>query len=156
MYLGFFEESDFNVEMRLNLAESLFNAKRFTQAGKVYEELAKHSDKADKKQEFLYGATLSFYEALKDRKGLNYYQTVQAQSGLAQTGEQFASSFPNSDKVPNVLFNVAWIRYDEGKFEESIGEFTRFVEKYPTGKEAKAAVKLIVDAYSIMEDYEGS
>ncbi|MEH6346028.1 MAG: tetratricopeptide repeat protein [Bermanella sp.] len=155
LYLNFFEESDFNVEMRLNLAESLFNAKRFTQAGKVYEELAKHSDKADKKQEFLYSATLSFYEALKDRKGLNYYQTVQAQSGLAQTGEQFASSFPNSDKVPNVLFNVAWIRYDEGKFEESIGEFTRFVEKYPTGKEAKAAVKLIVDAYSIMEDYEG-
>ena len=155
LYLDFFEESEFNVEMRLNLAESLFNSKRFTQAGKVYEELAKHSDKAEKKQDFLYSATLSFYEALKDRKGLNYYQTVQAQSGLAQTGEQFASSFPKSDKVPNVLFNVAWIRYDEGKFEESIEEFTRFVEKYPTGKEAKAAVKLIVDAYSIMEDYEG-
>lgn len=155
LYLDFFEDSPHEIEMSLNLAESLFNSKRFTQAGKVYEKIAKVSDNPKAKQDHLYSSTLSFYEALKNRKGLNYYETVQAQSGLAQTGEQFSNTFPESNKVPNVLFNVAWIRYDEGKFKESIEEFTRFIHKYPSGKEAKSAVKLIVDSYSILEDYDG-
>ncbi len=155
LYLDFFERSEHFAEIELNFAEALFNSKRFTEAGKVYEKLAKATDDPKIKQDRLYSSTLSFYEALKDRKDLNYYETVQAQSGLAQTGEIFANTFPESKQVSNVLFNVAWIRYDEGKFEEAIKEFTRFIEKYPTGKEAKAAVQLIVDSYSIMEDYDG-
>ncbi len=155
LYLDFFTQSEHYAAMQLNHAEALFNAKRFTEAGEVYEQLAAKSDDENIKQEHLYSATLSFYEALKSRKQLNYYETVLAQSGLAQTGEQYVNTFPDSKHVPNVVFNVAWIRYDEGKYAEAIAEFTRFIEKYPTGKEAKAAVQLIVDAYTVMEDFEG-
>lgn len=155
LYLDFFTDSDKFAEMQLNFAEALFNAQRFTEAGEVYEKLAANTDQEKVKEEYLYSATLSFYEALKNRKGLNYYETVLAQSGLAQTGAQYVDSFPKSKQVPNVLFNVAWIRYDEGKYKEAIKEFSRFIEKYPTGKEAKAAVQLIVDSYTVMEDFEG-
>lgn len=155
LYLDFFTQSEKFAQMQLNYAEALFNAQRFTEAGEVYEELAARSDSEKTKEEHLYSATLSFYEALKKRKSLNYYETVVAQSGLAQTGAQYVASFPKSKQVPNVLFNVAWIRYDEGKYKQAIKEFTRFIENYPSGKEAKAAVQLIVDSYTVMEDFEG-
>ncbi len=155
IYLGFFDDNIYQHQMKTNYAESLFNAKRFPEAGKVYESLAGEASNDGDKKKFLYSATLSFYEALKDRQKLNYYQTVQAQSGLAQTGEAYVAQFPNSNEVSNVLFNIAWIRYDEGKFDQAIEQFSRFITQYPGGQSAKAAVKLILDAYSIKEDYQG-
>jgi len=155
IYLGFFDDNLYHKQMKTNYAESLFNAKRFPEAGKVYEALAGETSNDGDKKKFLYSATLSFYEALKDRQTLNYYQTVQAQSGLAHTGEAYVAQFPNSKEVSNVLFNIAWIRYDEGKFDEAIEQFSRFIGRYPEGKSAKAAVKLVLDAYNIKEDYQG-
>jgi len=155
IYLGFFGDNIYHHKMKTNYAESLFNAKRFPEAGKVYESLAGETSSGGDKKKFLYSATLSFYEALKDRQTLNYYQTVQAQSGLAQTGEAYVAQFPNAKDVSNVLFNIAWIRYDEGKFDEAIEQFSRFISQYPGGQSAKAAVKLVLDAYSIKEDYQG-
>ncbi len=155
IYLGFFKENIYFDKMQSNYAQALFNAKRFALAGNVFERLALNSEQAKDKKRHLYSATLSFYEALKDRESLNYYETVQSQSGLAQTGERYVSSYPNSKEVPNVLFNIAWIRYDEGKFDESIAKFSDFIKTYPNSKSTKAAVKLIVDAYTIKEDYPG-
>ncbi|GAA3916354.1 tetratricopeptide repeat protein [Litoribacillus peritrichatus] len=159
-YLDVFEESAEYDKMSVNYAEALFLAKRFVEAGDQYETLAlkdgEASDAESINEKYLYSATLSYYQSLKEnRDSLNYYEVVQSQTGLARTGTLYATTYPNSKNTPNVLFNVAWIKYDEGKYEEAIEQFTAFAEAYPSGKEAEAAIRLSLDAFHALEDYEG-
>jgi tetratricopeptide (TPR) repeat protein len=164
-YLDTFEGSADYQKMSVNYAEALFLAKRFVEAGDQYETLAlqnsalengQEADSSEINQDYLYSATLSYYQSLKEnRDSLNYYEVVQSQTGLARTGTLYATTYPNAKNTPNVLFNVAWIKYDEGKYEEAIEQFTAFAQAYPSGKEAEAAIRLSLDAYHAMEDYEG-
>ncbi|RPJ82778.1 MAG: hypothetical protein EHJ94_01210, partial [Deltaproteobacteria bacterium] len=153
LYLDFFETSPVYVEMANNYAETLFSSEQYFEAGKQYEKLMrKLPENNPKKGEMLYGSVISYYSALKNREELNYFQVAYARTGLKTTGRQYASTFPKSKYVPDVLFNVAWVSYDAGKYDDAIQEFTRFVETYPYGESAKAAVHLILDSYHLKED----
>ena len=156
LYLAFFNKSPVLGDMEENYAEALFSAKIYMEAGKQYEKLAaqtapRNTDKKDK----LYGAVISYYKALQDKDKLNNYQITFARGGLKTTGKLYVENFPNSERVPEILFNVAWITYDEGKHDEAINAFDQFLHVYPRGKEAKVAVHLILDAFHMKEDYEG-
>ena len=157
-YLEFFNDAENHEKMSLNYAETLFLAGDYVESGKVYEKLSKtHSTEqpSDSLKSLLYSATVSYHKALKEkREQLNYYELVQATAGLSDTGAQYAALFPNSDRTANVKFNVAWIKYDEGDFKEAIPALKKFIEQYPATEEAAAAIKLTVDAYLSMEDYE--
>lgn len=157
LYLDFFKESPVLKEMKLNYAEALFASEQYLEAGKVYEEIvASNMLKTKKdKQEKLYSAILSYYSGLKKKDEMNNYETVFARDGLKTCGMQFIKTYPSSAKVPEIMFNVAWIYYDEGKYDQAITEFSKFVDRYPRGKEAKVAVHLILDSYNLKEDMNG-
>ncbi|MGA1870649.1 MAG: tetratricopeptide repeat protein [bacterium] len=156
LYLDFFKTSPVYKDMEANYAEALFSAQEYMEAGKQYEKLAlRENAHSKKKREDLYSAVLSYYAALKNKENLNYYQIAYTRAGLRTTGKTYAVEFPKSKQVPNVLFNVAWIAYDAGKYDDAIAEFSQFVDRYPRGKEAKAAIHLILDAFHLKEDYEG-
>lgn len=156
LYLEFFDESPARREMALNYAETLFSSRQYLDAGKQYEALMTLVTlPEDEKEELTYGAVISYYNALKQKENLNYYQAAFARDGLRSSGRQYAARFPNSKRVPDVLFNVAWIAYDAGKYEDAISEFRKFIEEYPRGKAATAAIHLILDSYNLREDYDG-
>ncbi len=156
VYLSFFEESPAFDEMEDNYAEALFSSGHYLEAGKMYEKIADRDLlKTEQKEEMLYSAASSYYKALKQKEELNYYQAAFARGGITTVGTQYASQFPQSPRVPDLLFNVAWISYDEGKYDEAINKFIAFIKKYPNGKPAKAAIHLTLDAYNLKEDYEG-
>jgi tetratricopeptide (TPR) repeat protein len=155
-YLEFFVDSPVRDEMESNYAETLFSANRYVDAGKEYEKLANaDSNKGSKTEETLYSAVLSYHMALQDKKDLNYYEKAYARTGLKTTGRDYVAKYPDSTRVPDVLFNVAWITYDQGNHDEAIAELSKFVDAYPKGKQAKAAIHLVLDAYHLKEDYEG-
>ncbi len=156
VYLSFFEASPAFDEMEDNYAEALFASGRYLEAGRRYEKIADRDLlKTEQKEEMLYSSASSYYKALKQKDDLNYYEAAFARGGIKSVGTLYASQFPQSPRVPDLLFNVAWISYDKGKYDEAINEFTRFIEKYPNGKPAKAAIHLTLDAYNLKEDYEG-
>lgn len=156
LYVGFFDESPVLEDMEFNYAEALFSAQRYLEAGKQYEKLANRMPPSNsQKKEHIYSAVISYYNALKHKKDLNYYQIVYARAGLKVAGKWYAKDFPDGERVPEILFNVAWVTYDEGKHDEAIAEFSKHIERYPKGKEAKVAVHLILDAFHMKEDYEG-
>lgn len=156
LYLDFFDESSVRAEMERNYAETLFSSKQYIEAGKKYEEMASGIAQNDKqKDELLYGAVISYYNALKEKQHLNYYQVAFARGGLKTAGKLYVANFPKSNRVPDVLFNVAWIKYDEGRYDEAIAEFINFIDRYPKGKAAKAAIHLTLDAFHLKEDYKG-
>ncbi len=112
------------------------------------------SDVPDRK-ELLDSVVISYYNALKKKDDLNYYDVAYARSGLKENGNLFVKENPTSPRVPDILFNVAWIAYDDGKYDDAIKEFGDFIAKYTQGKAAESAVHLTLDAYHLKEDFSG-
>ncbi len=155
-YLEFFTASPVLMDMSENYAEALFSSHQYLKAGKQYEDMALRMEAANvEREEKLYGAVISYYNAVKEKQKLNYYETAFVREGLRTAGSQYASDYPNSQRVPDVLFNVAWIAYDAGDYDTAIKEFTSYVEAHPNSKATKASVHLILDSYNLKEDYAG-
>jgi tetratricopeptide (TPR) repeat protein len=156
-YLDFFDDHAAAEDMRANYAEALFSAERFLAAGKQYEKLAPAiTENRKQRVEALYSAVISYYNALNEKKEeMNFYQSVYARGGLRTSGKLFTTENPNSSRTPDVAFNVAWVAYDAGDYEDAIAEFSQFIETYPTHSAATAAVHLTLDAYYLLEDEDG-
>ncbi len=155
-YLEFFDKSPVYDDMAENYAEALFSSRQYIKAGKQYEALSAKMEYGEQvREEKLYGAVISYYSAIRDKDKLNYFETAYARDGLKVTGNRYAKDFASSPKVPDVLFNVAWISYDAGDFDAAIREFTNYIRAYPNCKATKAAVHLVLDSYNLKEDYEG-
>jgi TolA-binding protein/Flp pilus assembly protein TadD len=155
-YLSFFDDSPVQADMAKNYAETLFSSQQYFEAGRQYEKVARKTvpDKKPNK-DLLYSAVISYYRALKEKEDLTYYQTSFTRDGLRTTGTQYASFYPDGDQVPHVLFNIAWIAYDEGDYDRAITEFTEFIHRYPSGETTAAATHLTLNAYHQKEDYKG-
>ena len=142
--------------MQTNYAEALFASKQYLEAGKQYEKLANIGGKKSAKDEGrLYSAVISYYQAIKNKDKLDYYELAWARGGLRAVGKQYVVTFPNSSKTADVRFNVAWIAYDAGKLDEAITEFSQFIKSFPSGRTTQAAIHLILDAYYQKEDFKG-
>ncbi len=155
-YIEFFEGSPARVDMLKNYAEALFSAGEYLDAGKAYEKIYNSlkltpQDKQDK----LYSAVISYYNALKEKENLSSYDITYARQGMRATGKMYASSYPTSPYTSDVLFNVAWAAYDAGMNDRAVEELKGFIEKYPEGESAKAAVHLVLDVYNMDENYKG-
>ena len=155
-YIDFFTDSLAFEDMSANFAEALFSAEKYLEAGKQYEKIVpKATVNQRQRQESLYSAVIAYYNALKNKETLNYYQSAYARSGLMSAGKCFITENPDSPRTPDVQFNVAWVAYDAGQYERAISEFSSFVSTYPTHKGAGAAVHLVLDAFHQMENHEG-
>ncbi|MEJ2039929.1 MAG: tetratricopeptide repeat protein, partial [Desulfosarcinaceae bacterium] len=103
----------------------------------------------------LYSAVISYYQALKQKDDLDYYQAAFAREGLRTAGNQYVNEYADSKFAPEVQFNVAWAAYDAGQYEAAINDFSNFVSNYPNHKATKAAVHLVLDSFHLLENYEG-
>jgi tetratricopeptide (TPR) repeat protein len=155
-YLSWFDDNEHSFQMQLNLADSYYNSGDYFNAALAYEEASRQDEvKGEELGNLLYSALHAYQTALKSSEPMNHLHTLQARSGLVSTGQRYLASFPASTYSRDVEFNIAWVRYDEGKFDEAILGFSEFLQKYPTGDTATAAVELVVDSYQITEDWQG-
>ncbi|MBT8373116.1 MAG: tetratricopeptide repeat protein, partial [Deltaproteobacteria bacterium] len=156
LYLEFFKQSPVHSQMQANYAEALFASQQYLEAGKQYEELAQNAaQQSQQDEDKLYSSVIAYYQAIKDKENLNYYQLAWAREGLRTTGKQYVAAYSGSKRATDVRFNVAWIAYDAGKLDEAIAEFSEFIKTYPKSRAAKAATHLILDAYFQKEDFKG-
>jgi tetratricopeptide (TPR) repeat protein len=156
LYLDFFKQSPAKEEMAANAAEALFSSGDYLKAGKQYEKsLPSAAANRQQRVDALYGAIISYYQALKNKDNLNFYQAAFAREGLRAAGKSFATEFPSSPNTPEVRFNVAWAAYDAGQYDEAIRDFSDFVTAYPNHQATGAAVHLVMDAYHQTDNYEG-
>ncbi|MCK7494541.1 MAG: hypothetical protein MZW92_27770 [Comamonadaceae bacterium] len=97
IYLEFFNASPVYAEMGENYAEALFSSQQYLKAGKQYEASALRMASGNaEREDKLYGAVISYYNAIKDKQKLNYYETAFARDGLRTTGRLYASDYPQS------------------------------------------------------------
>lgn len=153
-YLSLFQNEKHVAAMKRNLAEALFAAKRFPEAGRAYEELALAAE-GDGREEPLYTSLVAFHEALKEPEKLNYFERVDARSAIKQLGSFYVKNFPKNQKVPTVKFNVARAYYDDGDFRTSAELFLAYATEHPKDKDAPAAANLALDSLHHLKDYRG-
>ena len=155
-YIDFFTDSPAFEDMTANYAEVLFSAEQYLEAGKQYEKFApKAVINQKQRQESLYSAVTAYYNALKNKDTLNYYQSAYARDGLMTTGKLFITENSGSPRTPDVQFNVAWVVYDAGHYKKAVSEFSGFVSKYPNHKAVGAAVHLALDSFHQLENDNG-
>lgn len=155
-YLQFFSGTPEAAKMAENYAEALFSAGQYLEAGKQYEKVMPAATvNTKKRKEMLYSSVISYYQALKNKENLNFYQAAFAREGLRSNGKTFAGEYPHSPHTPDILFNVAWVSYDAGQYEAAITDLSNFVDRFASHKAAKAAVHLVMDSYHLLEDYDG-
>ena len=54
-----------------------------------------------------------------------------------------------------VKFAIALTYYDEGLYQEAIDRLAAVSYEYPDSGESKAAIRLVLDSYNTLNDYQG-
>ena len=153
-YLTFFGKSKNAALVRANLAEALYAAKRYLEAGST-------TSRPPSTQRARSGAIRSTprwcptSRRSRGRRSSPASRWCRRAPGCAAPAAIFIQRFPKDEKIVQVKFNIARTYYDAGEFDEAIRLFTALVHQFPTSKEAPIAAHLVLDAYRNMEDYEG-
>ncbi|MGE0764600.1 MAG: tetratricopeptide repeat protein [Bdellovibrionales bacterium] len=154
LYLSLFPQSKYFRAIKLNLAESYFNAGYPVEAGREYEWLAKHS-KGGKKEKTYYDSTLqSYIAAIRQQSSLSRLQLTEARHGLREAGRSFMATYPTDRANSDILFNIGQTFYDERRFPQAVTAFKEYLSKYPGGPKASVSANLILDAHNQREDYK--
>jgi tetratricopeptide (TPR) repeat protein len=153
-YLSFFGKNKNASLVLSNLAEALYAAKQFLAAGRYYEKAAA-LQKGKDRQESVYTAVVSYFDALTGKEKITRLDMVQARAGLRRAGRIYVREYPKDEKIVQVKFNIARTFYDAGEFDEAIRLFTALVQQFPSAKEAPVSAHLVLDAYRNNEDFEG-
>ena len=152
-YLESFPDSEHRQDILQNLADTLFEAKMFLDAGDRYEEVARLAAEDKVKEESLYNACAAFHEALKNSQKMSRFERIWAQQGLINNGATYVQSYPQSDKIPSIKLNIGRSYYEAGEFQQAIGVFDEFITAYPKNAEAMTVADLILDSYAKLQDF---
>ena len=162
-YLEAFPKAREYSTIELDRAGALYDGKEFLAAGLQYEKAASGPDNRSKaREQDIYNAITAYYQALdedtkhrqadSERDGtLNKLQLVRAREGLKHLGTYYIKKYPNSNKVPDVRFNIARMYYQQGSFLAAVDLFVEFINKYPTHKDVGTAGRLALDALYKLE-----
>ncbi len=153
-YLDLFRNEKHRLNMMKNRADSLFNATRFPESGRQYEEVAKKVD-GEAREEPLYSSLVSFQQALRTPEKLSYFERVDSRSGIRQIGAFYVKNFPKHEHAAKVKFNMARSYYDDGLFKEAGDLFTSFALEHPNDADASFAADLALDSFHSIKDFKG-
>jgi tetratricopeptide (TPR) repeat protein len=156
-YLSFFRDVARAKEaeaIEANLADTLYEARRYIPAGRAYEAVAarKETGEAERKAA-LFSAAAAYTQALKG--SLSNYEQVAARAGLYRAGRSYITLYPTAENLPELKFNIANSLYEEGNFREAIARFVSLAEQFPQTKEGQIAAQLALDSYRLRYDMEG-
>jgi tetratricopeptide (TPR) repeat protein len=154
-YLSFFDYSEKLEDIKYNYAESLFNSRRYLEAGRAYEVVARDMGESKNRKDALYSAIQSFQYALGEAKYLSRFGLVEARQAMKQLGGYYIKKYTKDSKTPTIKFNVARMYYDQGEYKEAIESFLEYIKKYPTHSEVAIAGHLTLDCYKQLEDFRG-
>lgn len=162
-HLDAFPEAEQRVAMLENLGEVLSVRGDDFGAGRAYLEVADGSADGPGRSDALYDAVTHLQAAL-DRQGeRSRLERVVARAGLRRAGSALLgvagdTSQPaglDPERARRVKFAIAQTWYDEGRYRDAIDRLTAVTYEYPGTTEGEAAVHLVLDSYSTLNDLLG-
>lgn len=154
LYLAIFPASKYARALRLNLAESYFNAGRPVEAGREYEWLAKNTKKPKRAKSYFDSSIQSYISAIRQQTTLSKLLLTEARYGLREAGRGYMAKYPKDPINDDILFNIGQTFYDERRFPQAVATFKDYIAKYPGGAKTSIAANLILDAHNQREDFK--
>jgi tetratricopeptide (TPR) repeat protein len=149
-YLGLFRPAAHVRELMKNRSDSLFAARKYTDAARQFEQLARLTDGVDETlhEEAMYGALLSYKSSVAEERlpTLTRFQVVDAREAIKRSGSAFCKRYPENKNVPDIRFNIARAHFDDGEYPQASEQFLAFALNYPEHKDATVAGHLAIDA----------
>lgn len=154
MYLAIFPNSKYARALKLNLAESYFNAGRPVEAGREYEWLAKNTRASKRAKSYYDSAIQSYIAAIRQQTTLSKLSLTEARYGLRETGRSYLAKYPKDPINDDIVFNIGQTYYDERRFPQAVATMKDYIAKYPSGAKTAIAANLILDAHNQREDFK--
>lgn len=155
-YLESFPNGPQRQQMVQNLADTLFEAKRFLDAGDRFEQTARLLSEGEEQRAALIDACAAFRQALEvGGPTMPRFDRLWAQRGLIQNGRTFTERYPDHPKVAEVQLNIGRSYFEGGEFDRAVGVFDEFLSRYPKDPRAETVADLILDAFAQERDYVG-
>lgn len=155
VYADTFKDSPQRSLMLLNWADVLGGAERDLEAGLVSMEAADIVESDNERRDALYDALVYFQESLSNESDRDRFERVTARSALRRAGGTLLTYTLSKDREKRVKFAIAQAYYDEGLFTEAIDKLTAVAYEFPESEESDAAIKLALDSYRTLNDYDG-
>jgi tetratricopeptide (TPR) repeat protein len=117
----------------------------------------KKEEKVDPKklrQDLLYDAVVFFQDFLDGESPFPEDRVV-ARASLRRAASDLLKFNLTKDKARKVKFAIAQSYYDEGSYRDAIDRLTAVAYEYPASDESKAAIRLVLDSYNTINDFDG-
>ena len=161
-YLQEYPESKYSYEMRYSFAELLYTVKKHEDAYEQYMGVVKTDPKGNR-SEFCAESAVFAAEKVIDKQGGpttagagNRTQPVQLtewEGKLLAALDQYTTLYPEGKKVKGSIYKSAYLLYNKNQFKEASDRFRRVIAMDPGSKEAEQAANLILDSFTLVEDW---
>ncbi|MFB6263781.1 MAG: tetratricopeptide repeat protein [Bradymonadaceae bacterium] len=154
VYLDSFPDSEHTTDIRLNAAEALGQLGRYLRAGKQALSAAEAMDRGPPQRNALYDAVVYFQRSIRSSTDRREFERVNARSSLRRAGRRLLSYSIPDDEERRVEFAIAKTYYDEGRYLRAVDKLTALAYEFPGTDEADAAVRLVLDSYDTLNQYD--
>lgn len=130
-------------QSQYEIADNLFNQKKYLEALDLYEKFAKENPEDPLTPEAFYRSGLCYYR-------LEYY------SSAIKSWEALVEKFKNDKKAPEALYQVADTYFRAQKYPEAIASFKKLMTEYPETKWVKDAQLWIAKSHYNAREYDAA
>lgn len=155
-YLLIYPNSKERLNLKVNLAESLYLGQSYLQAGQIYFEVAQElaaKQKNSARAKSLLDSGAHSYDLALGKPNLEMADRVWGQAGLRNLVLAYEKNFPLEKNLGALLFNLAKGDYENKQYAEAIKGWQAFLLNQPSSPlTAEAAISLL-DSYYKTEDF---
>ncbi len=143
VYLKAFPTSEYADDVRFDLAMSLFRTGSYRSAARIFASVFENTRKESLKEPSLYMAVQSLKATYRPGK-------KELALGIVSTGRKYVASFPSSERVVEVLLDVARALFNEKMFEEAVETARSILER--GGKKSEELEALRIEGDSLFNE----
>ena len=166
VYLEEFPESKHSYEMRYAYGELLYTLKKFDSAYDQYMQVVSIDPKGKRSQFCAESAIFAAEEMVKVEKKEGKIQVASKDNKTEalelsdwekkelEALDQYAKLYPDDKKTRNIIYKSAYLLYNKNQFKEASDRFRVVIGMDPKSKEAMLAANLILDSFTLVEDWE--
>jgi len=165
VYLEEYPDSKHSYEMRYAFGELLYKIKRFDEAYAQYMKVVSLDIKGKHSEFCAESAIFAAEEMVKKEKKEGKIQVAGKDNKTdviemsdwekkeLEALDQYSKLFPDSKKTKNIIYKSAYLLYNKNMFKEASDRFRVVIGMDPKSKEAMLAANLILDSFTLVEDW---
>ncbi len=165
VYLAEFPDSQYSYDVRYAFGELLYKIKKYDEAYNQYMKVVSLDEKGKHAEFCAESAIFASDEMIKREKksagnsanpgrATDSIPLTEWESNLLAALDQYARLFPASDKTKNIIYKSAYLLYNKNHFKDASDRFRVVIGMDPGSKEAEQAANLILDSFSLVEDWQ--